>query len=138
MIFFLLILNYQMNKKLIILKNKSTRQEILKRKGCHSSVTLVAPLTICGLAWKTKQFSATCVHTSGILECLTEKKHRDHLLKPSQFQRVIFGLKAGDNLSVVIISICLSLGLGTRLLAFQDLIQVITLLTSFSLLTIYF
>lgn len=39
-----------MNKKLIILKNKSTRQEILKRKGCHSSVTLVAPLTICGLA----------------------------------------------------------------------------------------
>lgn len=44
-------------------------------------------MSLCGSTYhlwaslKTKSFSATCGHTSGILECQTAKRHRDHLFK---------------------------------------------------------
>lgn len=105
-----------MNNILIILGGKINQTGNIEKKRmpfqCHS----------CGPAYylwtslkKTKPFSG---HTSVNLEFLTGKKHQDHLLKPSQFQRVIFGLKEGGNLSEVIISICLSIGLGTQFLAY--------------------
>lgn len=136
--FFLLFFNYRMNNIFIIQRKINNTRNVKNKKmpsQCHS----VALLTICGLTCKKQSsFSATCGHIFGISECQTWKKQRSFIRTFSIPRTNIWFKTRRGNLSEIIISICLCLGLWTQALAFSALFQDITWLASFWLLAIHF